>query len=89
MAENKIETLEERRKTALQKFAQKTVKNKKFGKKWFLENDDLPLRCREKYKILRCSSEREQNNPLNCMRRILNKLTKDQYDLNKDRNQNA
>ena len=60
---SRLETLKERRSSAIKSFACKTLKNARFCNKWFEINDGLNLRYREKYKIWKCNTERLKNGP--------------------------
>ena len=73
LEENKIESLEERRKKLILNFAVKTQKNPRF-KDWFPEKEyeGLNLRKEKKYQELFARTERLKKSPLYHMRRALN-----------------
>lgn len=73
-----IETLEDRRRSIVLKFAEKCSNNDRYREKWFPENTrhDHQLRRREKYFIPKMNTYRYNKSPIVSMRRILNeKLT--------------
>ena len=69
-----------RRDDAIKSFAIKNLKNDRFRVKWFVENAEMNLRCREKYRINKCNSDRLKNGPLNHMRRLLNEMERNDYE---------
>ena len=70
--------LEERRQKAIEKFAQKTVKNPQFSH-WFPTNKNRSSqRTGKTYEEKLARSDRLYNSPLFKMRRILNDLEKEQ-----------
>ena len=76
---NIIEPLKTRREIKLEKFALSAAASVRFGSKWFPKN--IASRCtrpstRCVYYERNCKTTRMQNNPLEYMRRKLNKLTK-------------
>ena len=70
-----LETLEERRKRAIVKFAVKASQSERFGNKWFpRSNTEREARqtTRREYVERNCRTERGRNNPIQYMIRILN-----------------
>ena len=62
-----LETLNQRRKKAVQKFASKTLQNHYFGNVWFEENNTRSLRHTEKYTIRKSKRDRLRKGTLNEM----------------------
>ena len=66
-------TLACRRKSALEKFALKNLKNNRFAAKWFPQNaPDKVTRNPEKYRIIKSNYNRLRDGHLNTMRAFLN-----------------
>ena len=74
--EQGVETLKTRRKNAVQKFAMKSLKNPRFGPRWFVPRPDIDrdLRRRDKYIVPRATTNRYQRSPLQHLRTIANSL---------------
>ena len=70
--ESGIQTLEDRRMKAIEKFARKTSQNKQF-EHWFKKNENRSSqRIGKEYEELYARSDRLYNSPMYEMRRILN-----------------
>ena len=76
MAAKGIETLEERRKSAVLRFALKNEEVAKYGGKWFKKNEEISINLRpgtrNKYKEVKCRTERMKGNPVVYMTSALN-----------------
>ena len=74
---NNIDKLKSRRKKAVEKFAAKSLKNRRFGPKWFVQRPEIDnnLRRRDKFVVPRANTDRYRNSPLLNLQRVANRLT--------------
>ena len=75
-----IEEHRVRREKAVAKFATKALRNEKFSGTWFPTNcpTEYRLRRQEKYQVKHARTERYKKSPLQYMRRLLNRETREQ-----------
>ena len=78
-----LETLEERRKKALQKFANKALKNPQF-EHWFSPNTNRTRRHGKMYDEFFAKSDRLYRSPLFTMRHLLNETPSSDRNCNPD-----
>lgn len=77
LEENRIESLEERRKKAVRKFAAKTIEaDGRFARKWLIPRDNVEtnLRRRRPYVERRARTERMYKSPLMNLQRVANDI---------------